>query len=170
MKKTLIAALLFSPIIANAAPTVTNVSPQTKTIVISAPNAFTHVLTPVTGLTAGGVPPAGREVAMGEVKPVAGGSPARYAVQFATGGNNTSPAAGPSAAIKGSTNGSNLLTLSLLADNTMGGTTAVESVGGSSWLVYSAASTSFKYVVNATSTTINADSYPITVNAAVYTP
>ncbi|MDZ5731095.1 hypothetical protein SPG90_21640 (plasmid) [Enterobacter sp. D2] len=168
MKKTLIAALLFSPIIANAA-TVTNITPQTKTVVISAPNAFTHVLTPVTGLTAGSVPTGGREVATGEVKPVSGGSPAQYAVQFATGGNNTVTTAGVTASIKGSTNASNLLTVALQADNTMTGTATTQTVSGSSWLVYPS-STSFKYVVNASNTTINADSYPITVNAAVYTP
>lgn len=168
MKKTLIAALLFSPIIANAA-TVANITPQTKTVVITAPNAFTHVLTPVTGLTAGSVPPAGREVAMGEVKPVTGGSPAQYAVQFASGGSNTSTTAGVTASIKGSTNASNLLTVALQPDNTMTGTATTQTVGGSSWLVYPS-STSFKYVVNASNTTLNADSYPITVNAAVYTP
>jgi hypothetical protein len=167
MKKTL-AVLLFSPIIANAA-TVTNITPQTKTVVISAPNAFTHVLTPVTGLTAGSVPTGGREVATGEVKPVSGGSPARYAVQFATGANNTVTTAGVTASIKGSTNASNLLTVELQADNTMTGKATTETVSGSSWLVYPS-STSFKYVVNASNTTINADSYPITVNAAVYTP
>lgn len=168
MKRTLIAAMLFSPLIANAA-TVSNVTPQTKTVVISAPNAFTHVLTPITGLTAGNVPAGGREVATGEVKPISGGSPAQYAVQFASGGNNTLTTAGVNASIKGSSNPSNLLTLTLQADSTMTAPVTTQTVAGTSWLVYPS-STSFKYVLNATNTTISADSYPVTVNAAVYTP
>ncbi len=168
MKKTLIATMMFAPLIANAA-SVATITPQSKNIVISAPNAFTHVLTPVTGITAGSVPQGGREVAAGEVKAVSGSNPAQYAIQFASSPNNSAPTAGVDAVIKGSTNATNLLNLTLKPDSSMVNTATTQAVSGSQWLIYPVA-TSFKYIVTATNTTINADTYPITVNAAVYTP
>ncbi|MEP8861264.1 hypothetical protein ABKV83_22760 (plasmid) [Enterobacter asburiae] len=169
MKKTLIAAMVFSPLAVNAA-SVDNVTPQSKTIVITAPNSFSHVLTPVTGLTAGSVSPGTTtDVATGEVKPVSGGAPAQYAVQFASGGNNVAPVGDINAIIKGTSDPTNTLVLLLKPDATMPPGSSTVYVGGTQWLVYPP-STSFKYVVTATNSTIKADSYPVVVNAAVYTP
>ncbi|EMJ5884542.1 hypothetical protein RVX78_004602 [Enterobacter cloacae] len=169
MKKFLIAAIFFSPLAANAA-SIDNITPQSKTIIISAPNSFTHDLNPITGLTAGSVSPGTTtDVAAGEVKPVSGGAPAQYAVQFASGGNNSAPGAAIEAIIKGTSDPTNTLVLLLKPDATMPQSSSTVYVGGTQWLVYPS-STSFKYVVTATNTTIKADSYPIVVNAAVYTP
>ncbi|HFS8112831.1 TPA: hypothetical protein ACH2I9_004189 [Enterobacter asburiae] len=169
MKKAIMAAMLLTPLAANAA-SVDNITPQSRTIVISAQNAFTHVLTPVRGLTAGSVAPGTTtEVANGEVSAVSGGAPAQYAVQFASGGNNSAPVASIDAIIKGASDPANTLTLLLKPDSTMSQNASTPYVGGTQWLVYPS-STSFKYVVTATNSTIKADSYPVVVNAAVYTP
>lgn len=161
--------MVFSPLAVNAA-SVDNITPQSKTIVITAPNSFTHVLNPVTGLTAGSVSPGTTtDVATGEVKPVSGGAPAQYAVQFASGGNNSAPVAATDAIIKGTSDPTNTLVLLLKPDATMSLSSSTVYVGGTQWLVYPS-STSFKYVVTATNGTIKADSYPLVVNAAVYTP
>ncbi|HHA2288272.1 TPA: hypothetical protein ACOEAZ_004448 [Enterobacter asburiae] len=167
MKKTLIAAIMFAPLFANAA-SIGPVTPQTKNIVIGAPNSFTHTLTPVSGLIAGDIT-GQREVAAGEVRAVAGSNPAQYAVQFASGGNNTAPTAGLDAAIKGTNNAANVLLLVLAKDASMTMPTAQASLNGTQWMVYGQAN-SFKYVVNTTSPSLKADTYPVTINAAVYTP
>jgi hypothetical protein len=119
MKKRLIAAIVFSPLAANAA-SVDNITPLSKTIVISTPNSFTHVLNPVTGLTAGSVSPGTTtDFATGEVKAVSGRAPAQYAVQFASGGNNSAPAAAIDAIIKGTSDSTNTLVLLLQPDATI---------------------------------------------------
>ncbi|MDS1916218.1 hypothetical protein QSI79_23310 [Enterobacter asburiae] len=168
MKKTLLAVMMFTPLIANAA-SVQNMSSQNADITITAPNAFTHTLTAVRGLTAG---PATTplQVASGLIQSVAGASPASYAVQFAAGGSNANSPAGVGGAFKGKNNPANVLYLNLKKDPTMSLATSNQTVAGSSWLVYPVAS-SFKYVIETPiSESIPADTYAITVNAAIYTP
>lgn len=166
MKKMLIATMMFYPFISNAA-SVGNIISQTKSIVITAPTTFSHILTPVSGITAGNTQ-GGLTLANGEVSAGTGSNPAQFAIQFASGGNNSSAAAGINAIITGS-NPRNMMNLSLKADSSMSSTPITQTVGSTQWLVYPA-STSFKYNVTTPDTTLFADTYPITINAAVYTP
>lgn len=169
MKKTLLAVMLLTPLIANAG-TVGTPTPKTVNVSFAAPNSYIHTLTAVTGLLAGETNTALRpEIATGQVSSSAGTNSARYAVQFAAGGSNTSANEGLSAVIKGNNNALNTLNVIIESDPSMPLKTTVESVNGKDWLVYPIAST-FKYSVRATNTTIAADTYPITVNAAVFTP
>jgi hypothetical protein len=164
-KKMLICSILAFPLIANSA-TVSNKKNASADVEFKQPNNYTHTLKPVVPLSAGSFTNA-TKIADGIVTSE-GNQKEYYALQFPLTTNHASGVTGVE--VKGKNNVANKITVSLVKDGQATGTFAPVLISGSDWLAYSAETNILNYDVQMkANSTVVADTYPITVTAAVYT-
>ncbi|CND04501.1 Saf-pilin pilus formation protein SafA [Yersinia intermedia] len=165
-KKLLIVSALVLPVMANAA-TLVNQKDASTDVTFLMPNQFTHTLTSVKNLTSGtfSTPTA---IAAGTINTSSQLS-AKYALQFPV-SQSTQTAGIVNIIVKGKANASNTITVNLRKDPTMtaAGAFTSETISGSLWAVYNTPVDVLKYEVTVNGE-VKADTYPITVSAAVYT-
>ncbi|WP_447876705.1 hypothetical protein [Serratia fonticola] len=164
-KKTIAAVMLSFPLIASAA-SLTNIQNAQTDVTFSTPNQFTHNINPVKNLTSGtfAQPTA---IANGSVNTTGTGLKARYAIMFPV--TASIPTAGTAGVlVKGKNDPNNTISVSLQKDASMTGAFVAEQVNGASWLVYDREVDVLKYDVTVNGI-VKADTYPVSVAAAVYT-
>ncbi|WP_447884818.1 hypothetical protein [Serratia fonticola] len=164
-KKIIVTALLSFPLISGAS-TLNNLQNAQADIPFLAATQFTHNINSVKNLNAQNFAQP-TPIANGTVNTTGAGLKARYALMFpVTLSIPTSGTAG--VVVKGKNDPNNTISVSLQKDPSMTGAFVAEQVNGASWLVYDREIDVLKYDVMV-SGIVKADTYPVTVTAAVYT-
>lgn len=165
-KKFFATAIISFPLVAGAA-SLTNVQNAATEVTFFAPNMFTHALNSVNGLTAGNINDF-TIIANGTVNTTGTGLKARYALIIPA-SPYISNAGTFGVTVKGKNDANNTIRVNLKKDPSMVGELVTEQINSTNWLVYDTAVDVLKYDVQMLPGTINADVYPVSVSAAVYT-
>lgn len=165
-KKIVAAAFLSFPLVAGAA-SLANLQSVSTDVTFFAPNMFSHTLNSVKGLTAGNISQA-TIIANGTVNTTGAGQKAQYALLFPSTGN-IPDAGSENVTVQGKNDSTNTIRVTLQKDPSMTGSLVNEQINGASWKVYDAEVDVLKYDVAMLPGPVNADVYPVSVVAAVYT-